>query len=249
MSDLSHIDLTNIPEHVAIIMDGNGRWAKSQGEDRLFGHSKGVDAVREALKTARELKVKYLTLYAFSTENWSRPKEEVDGLMDLLVMSLASEIEEMNDNGVRLRTIGNMGGLPDKCQESLNNAIEKTRDNKEITLVLALNYSSKWEIKEMVKSISEKISSKELKASELSDELISDHLTTKGIPDPELLIRTSGERRVSNFLLWQIAYSELVFLDIFWPEFGRKQFVEAIYDYQNRERRFGMVSEQINTIE
>jgi len=249
MSDLSHIDLNNIPEHVAIIMDGNGRWAKSQGEDRLFGHSKGVDAVRETLKTARELKVKFLTLYAFSTENWNRPQEEVEGLMNLLVMSLANEIEEMNQNGVRLQTIGNIEGLPDECQKSLNDAINKTKENKDITLVLALNYSSKWEIKEMVKTLSKKINDKEISEKEITDDLISEHLTTRGIPDPELLIRTSGERRVSNFLLWQIAYSEFVFLDIFWPDFGRKQFVDAICDYQNRERRFGMVSEQIKTME
>jgi undecaprenyl diphosphate synthase len=230
MSDLSHIDLNNVPEHVAIIMDGNGRWAKSHGEDRLFGHSKGVDAVRETLKTATELKVKYLTLYAFSTENWNRPQKEVEGLMNLLVHSLSNEIDEMNQNGVRLQAIGNIKGLPVDCQESLEDAIEKTKTNKKITLVLALNYSSKWEI-------------------DITDELISQHLTTKNIPDPELLIRTSGERRVSNFLLWQIAYSEFVFLDIFWPDFGRKQFVGAVYDYQNRERRFGMVSEQINITE
>lgn len=248
MSDLSHIDINNIPEHVAIIMDGNGRWAKSQGEDRLFGHSKGVDAVRESLKTARELKVKYLTLYAFSTENWNRPKEEVEGLMNLLVMSLANEIDEMNTNGVRLQTIGDITGLPQECQISIKNAIDKTSENKKITLVLALNYSSKWEIKEMVKSLSNQVSNNKIKPEDITDNLISDHLTTKGIPDPELLIRTSGERRVSNFLLWQIAYSEFYFLDIYWPEFGRSHFIEAIFDYQNRERRFGMVSEQINTL-
>jgi len=249
MSDLSHIDINNIPEHVAIIMDGNGRWAKSQGEDRLFGHSKGVDAVRETLKTARELKVKYLTLYAFSTENWNRPKEEVEGLMNLLVMSLANEIDEMNTNGVRLQTIGDIAGLPQECQNSIKNAIDKTSENKKITLVLALNYSSKWEIKEMVKSLSNQVSNNNIKPEDITDNLISDHLTTKGIPDPELLIRTSGERRVSNFLLWQIAYSELYFMDIYWPQFGRAHFIEAIFDYQNRERRFGMVSEQIKTIE
>ena len=249
MSDLSHIDLNKIPEHVAIIMDGNGRWAKSHGEDRLFGHSKGVDAVRETLKTAREFKVKYLTLYAFSTENWNRPKKEVEGLMNLLVLSLSNEIDEMNENGVRLQAIGNIKGLPEDCQKSLQDAINKTESNTKINLVLALNYSSKWEITEMVKTLAGKIQKNEINEDEITDELIADHLTTKGIPDPELLIRTSGERRVSNFLLWQIAYSEFVFLDIFWPDFGRKQFVEAIYDFQNRERRFGMVSEQINTIE
>jgi undecaprenyl diphosphate synthase len=245
MSELSHIDLNTIPEHVAIIMDGNGRWAKSHGEDRLFGHSKGVDAVRETLKVARELKVKFLTLYAFSTENWNRPKEEVEGLMNLLVMSLANEIDEMNENGVRLQAIGNLNGLPQECQKSLHEAIDKTRSNTNITMVLALNYSSKWEIKEMVKKLASKISSNEITEDQLSDELVSSHLTTKNIPDPELLIRTSGERRVSNFLLWQIAYTEFVFLDLFWPDFGRKEFIGAISDFQNRERRFGLVSEQI----
>ena len=249
MSDLSHIDLNNVPEHVAIIMDGNGRWAKSHGEDRLFGHSKGVEAVRETLKTATELKVKYLTLYAFSTENWNRPQKEVEGLMNLLVHSLSNEVDEMNQNGVRLQAIGNIKGLPEDCQDSLQNAIEKTKANKEISLVLALNYSSKWEITEMVKTISKKLTKNDITENDITDELISKNLTTRGIPDPELLIRTSGERRVSNFLLWQIAYTEFVFLDIFWPDFGRKQFVGAVYDFQNRERRFGMVSEQINIIE
>ena len=248
MSDLSHIDLNKIPEHVAIIMDGNGRWAKSHGEDRLFGHSKGVDSVRETLKTAGELKVKFLTLYAFSTENWNRPKEEVEGLMNLLVMSLVNEIDEMNENGVKLQAIGNIKGLPEDCQDSLKDAINKTKSNKKITLILALNYSSKWEIKEMVKAVSKKIANNEIGEKDVTDDLISDHLTTREIPDPELLIRTSGERRVSNFLLWQIAYTEFVFLDIFWPDFGRTQFVEAIYDFQNRERRFGLVSEQIKAI-
>ena len=207
MSDLSHIDLNNVPEHVAIIMDGNGRWAKSHGEDRLFGHTKGVDAVRETLKTATELKVKYLTLYAFSTENWNRPQKEVEGLMNLLVLSLSNEIDEMNQNGVRLQAIGNIEGLPENCQKSLEDAIEKTKTNKDITLVLALNYSSKWEITEMVKTISKDLIQNNITENDITDELISQHLTTKNIPDPELLIRTSGERRVSNFLLWQIAYS------------------------------------------
>ena len=245
MSDLNHIDLKAIPEHIAIIMDGNGRWAKSQGQDRIFGHTKGVDAVRETLRAAADLKVKFLTLYAFSTENWNRPKEEVEGLMNLLVMSLANELEELNENGVRLQAIGNIKGLPKECQESLEEAIIQTRNNTSITLVLALNYSSKWEIEEMVKSIAKQIKDESIILNEINEDLISKELTTKGIPDPELLIRTSGEHRVSNFLLWQIAYTEVYFLDIFWPEFGKKQLIEAIYDYQNRERRFGLVSEQL----
>ena len=245
MSDLNHIDLKAIPEHIAIIMDGNGRWAKSQGQDRIFGHTKGVDAVRETLRAAADLKVKFLTLYAFSTENWNRPKEDVEGLMNLLVMSLANELEELNENGVRLQAIGNIKGLPKECQESLEEAIIQTRNNTSITLVLALNYSSKWEIEEMVKSIAKQIKKDSISLDEIDENLISEELTTKEIPDPELLIRTSGEHRVSNFLLWQIAYTEFYFLDIFWPEFGKKQLIEAIYDYQNRERRFGLVSEQL----
>ena len=245
MSDLNHIDLKAIPEHIAIIMDGNGRWAKSQGQDRIFGHTKGLEAVRETLRAAADLKVKFLTLYAFSTENWNRPKEEVEGLMNLLVMSLANELEELNENGVRLQAIGNIKGLPKECQESLEEAIIQTRNNTSITLVLALNYSSKWEIEEMVKSIAKQIKKDSISLDEIDENLISEELTTKEIPDPELLIRTSGEHRVSNFLLWQIAYTEFYFLDIFWPEFGKKQLIEAIYDYQNRERRFGLVSEQL----
>ncbi|MBG38409.1 MAG: isoprenyl transferase [Cryomorphaceae bacterium] len=248
MSNLNHIDLKSVPEHIAIIMDGNGRWAKSKGEDRLYGHSKGVDAVRETLKAAADLKVKYLTLYAFSTENWNRPKEEVEGLMNLLVMSLANELDELNENGVRLQAIGNIIGLPASCQESLSEAIEQTKDNTSITLVLALNYSSKWEIEQMVKNISSKVKQGVLSEEKIDQDLISSELTTHRIPDPELLIRTSGEHRVSNFLLWQIAYTEFYFLDIFWPDFGKKQLHDAIYDYQNRERRFGLVSEQIKSV-
>lgn len=248
MSDLNHIDLKAIPEHIAIIMDGNGRWAKSKGEDRLYGHSKGVDAVRETLKAAADLKVKYLTLYAFSTENWNRPKEEVEGLMNLLVMSLANELDELNENGVRLQAIGNINGLPEYCQKSLSEAIEQTKTNTSITLVLALNYSSKWEIEQMVKSISLQIKEGLITEEKIDHEFISNELTTKGIPDPELLIRTSGEHRVSNFLLWQIAYTEFYFLDMFWPDFGKQELHDAIYDYQNRERRFGLVSEQIKSV-
>tara|TARA_B100001287_G_scaffold189148_2_gene159736 strand:+ start:4023 stop:4769 length:747 start_codon:yes stop_codon:yes gene_type:complete len=247
MSDLNHIDLKAIPEHIAIIMDGNGRWAKNKGEDRLYGHSKGVDAVRETLRVSADLKVKYLTLYAFSTENWNRPKEEVEGLMNLLVMSLANELDELNENGVRLQAIGNIAGLPEYCQKSLSEAIEHTKNNTSITLVLALNYSSKWEIEQMVKSISSQVKAGVIAEEKIDQELIANQLTTKGIPDPELLIRTSGEHRVSNFLLWQIAYTEFYFLDMFWPDFGKKELYEAIYDYQNRERRFGLVSEQIKS--
>ena len=246
MNILDQLDKENIPKHIAIIMDGNGRWAKSQGKDRLFGHSHGVESVREALKASTEAGVKYLTLYAFSTENWNRPKEEVDGLMDLLVQTIANEVESLNKNGVRLISIGDRSKLPASCQTELNKAIEETKNNSQITLNLALNYSSKWEITEAIKNIASDVQNGSLSQSDITDETIDKYLTTKNIPDPELLIRTSGEKRVSNFLLWQIAYSEFYFLDIFWPEFRKTHLYEAIYSYQNRERRFGMVSEQLN---
>lgn len=245
MDYLSKIDLSNTPKHIAIIMDGNGRWAKKQGHMRLYGHNFGVESVRETLKAAKELKVKYLTLYAFSTENWNRPKEEVDGLMDLLVRSLSNEIRELSESGVRLMTIGDISGLPAACREELKESIELTKDNTEINLILALNYSARWEIIEAVKKISNLVSQKELQASEITSDTISSHLSTAGIPDPELLIRTSGEHRISNFLLWQIAYTEFHFTDVLWPDFKREDLYKAVLDYQSRERRFGMVSEQL----
>jgi undecaprenyl diphosphate synthase len=250
MKDLkSLVDLNNIPKHVAVIMDGNGRWAKQHGEARLFGHANGVDSVRATLKAAREIGIKYLTLYAFSTENWNRPQEEVDGLMDLLVHSITNEMEELNDNGVRLTAIGDIDGLPIKCANSLKDAIRGTQENTDITLILALNYSSKWEIRKAIQTISKQIASGLISEGEITDELISEHLTTKGIPDPELMIRTSGEHRISNFLLWQLAYSEFYFTETHWPDFRRDDFFQAILAYQQRERRFGMVSEHINTSE
>jgi len=248
MSIKDQINKDNIPAHVAIIMDGNGRWAKEKGEMRLFGHHTGVESVREALTAASEIKVKYLTLYAFSTENWNRPKEEVDGLMDLLVTTIASEIESLNKNKVRLMTIGNTHELPENCRQELKNAMERTKKNKGTTLVLALNYSSKYEIKSAIKTIAEKYKNGEIELNDISDEMVSDHLFTAGIPDPELMIRTSGEIRISNFLLWQIAYSELHFTPVFWPDFKKEDFYQAVYEYQNRERRFGKVSEQLNGI-
>ncbi|MEO9534067.1 MAG: isoprenyl transferase [Crocinitomicaceae bacterium] len=246
MSIKEKLDTNNIPEHVAIIMDGNGRWAKQQGHARLFGHATGVESVREALKAATEVKVKYLTLYAFSTENWNRPKEEVDGLMDLLVTTIANEIESLNENEVRLNAIGNLNELPEKCQAELKRAIEKTSTNKGTCLILALNYSSKYEMKSAIKTIAEKYKNGEIELADITDQLVSQHLYTADIPDPELMIRTSGEVRISNFLLWQLAYSELHFTPIFWPDFKKEDFYQAIYEYQNRERRFGLVSEQVN---
>ncbi len=245
MSILEKIDLKNTPEHIAIIMDGNGRWAKQQGKDRLFGHNFGVESVREVLKGAQQTNVKYLTLYAFSTENWNRPKEEVEGLMNLLVQTISNEVEELHKNNVCISTIGNLDGLPGNAKQEMLNAFEKTKNNTGVHLVLALNYSSKWEIVQAVKNIAQKVESKQLKIDKISEEIISEELSTKNIPDPELLIRTSGEHRVSNFLLWQIAYSEFYFTPILWPDFKKENLFEAILDYQSRERRFGMVSEQI----
>ena len=245
MDLLQQIDLNNTPEHVAIIMDGNGRWAKKQGQERLFGHNFGVESVREVLKAAKELKVKYLTLYAFSTENWSRPKDEVDGLMDLLVRTIAGEVDELNKSSVLLKSIGDIEGLPESCKEELRIAQEKTAHNSEITLILALNYSARWELVNATKKIAEKIEAGDLKPKEINEEVINAELCTKNIPDPELLIRTSGEQRISNFLLWQIAYTELFFTEVLWPDFKKEDFYKAILSYQSRERRFGMVSEQL----
>jgi len=246
MSFKDKLDINNIPQHVAIIMDGNGRWAKEKGQMRLFGHATGVESVREALTAATEINVKYLTLYAFSTENWNRPKDEVDGLMDLLVKTISSELESLNNNKVRLMTIGNMEGLPTACKAELVSAVERTKNNEGTVLVLALNYSSKSEITTAVKVIAERYKKGEIKNEDITEDLISQHLYTADIPDPELMIRTSGEIRISNFLLWQLAYSELHFTPIFWPDFKREDFYQAIFEYQTRERRFGMVSEQIN---
>jgi undecaprenyl diphosphate synthase len=246
MVNIAKIDLSKTPKHIAIIMDGNGRWAKQQGEQRLFGHNVGVESVREVLKGAKELGVQYLTLYAFSTENWNRPKEEVDGLMDLLVRTIANEVKELHNSGVRMLSIGDINGLPEGCRNELLAAQEYTKDNKEINMVLALNYSAKWEIVNATKSIVEAVAAGTLKENEITDEVFASYLTTAGIPDPELLIRTSGEHRLSNFLLWQSAYTEFYFTPILWPDFKKENLFEAVYDYQNRERRFGKVSEQLN---
>jgi undecaprenyl diphosphate synthase len=245
VSLLTQLDKNNIPQHVAIIMDGNGRWAKQKGEERIFGHTYGVESVREALTAATESGVKFLTLYAFSTENWNRPKEEVDALMDLLVKTIASEIKSLNENEVRLMAIGDTENLPASCRKALQTAIDETKKNTRITLVLALSYSSKWEITRAVKDIAVKIQKGEIDTTDINEALIATHLQTSHIPDPELLIRTSGEHRISNFLLWQLAYSEFVFFDLMWPDFKKEHFYQAIYEYQKRERRFGMVTEQL----
>ena len=234
-----------LPEHVAIIMDGNGRWAKKQGLARVFGHQKGVETVHEITTAAAELGLKYLTLYTFSTENWNRPKEEVDAIMTLLVDTIAKERPTLMKNNVRLLTIGDTNRLPDEARKKYLQLIDDTAGNTGLSLVLALSYSSRWEITEAMKRIAHKIESGEMKADDITEQTLTDNLTTACIPDPDLLIRTSGEYRISNFLLWQLAYSEMYFTDCYWPEFTREEFYKALVDYAQRERRFGKTSEQI----
>ena len=229
------LDPNRIPSHVAIIMDGNGRWAEERGESRVFGHMHGVDAVRSSVQAAMELGVRHLTLYAFSTENWSRPKEEVEALMNLLVDTLVKEMNELGNKGVRLRTIGDVGALPKNCQAQLDEAEASTESNESLDLILALSYSSKWEMVQAIK----KIIDSGVSSADISAETVSEYLSTRGIPDPELMIRTSGEHRISNFLLWQLAYAEFHFTSTLWPDFGKENFFNAIRDFQNRERRFG----------
>lgn len=245
MDYFNKIDISNVPSHVAIIMDGNGRWAKQQGENRVFGHHEGVNSVREIVEACGEIGVKYLTLYAFSTENWNRPKEEVDALMELLVATIAMETPNLNSKGVKLRAIGDIASLPQSCQEELKNSMDITAGNSKVTLILALSYSSKWEITTAVQKIAKQVESGSIKPEQINAELISNNLSTREYPDPELMIRTSGEHRISNFLLWQLAYAEFYFTEVLWPDFRKNEFFKAIYAYQNRERRFGMTSEQL----
>ena len=229
---------TNIPSHVAIIMDGNGRWAKQKSKIRLYGHLNGVQAVRETVEGAAEIGIKYLTLYAFSQENWERPKKEITGLMNLLMKTIKKEIPTLMKNNIKLKAIGNIRELPNACQKNLQEAIEKTKKNNHMTLILALSYSSRWEIVEAVKKII-KINPND---SEINENLFSKYLNTNEIPDPELVIRTSGEYRISNFLLWQIAYSELYFSKKLWPDFNKKDLNKAISDFKKRKRRFGKIN-------
>lgn len=245
MSLKESINKEKLPKHVAIIMDGNGRWAKQQGAQRIFGHENGVKSVKETVEAAAEIGVEYLTLYAFSTENWNRPKEEVNALMELLVHTISAETPTLNKNNIRLQAIGDLKSLPGNCYNELQEAIDKTKNNTRTTLVLALSYSSRWEITDAVKQIAEKIENKTLKASEINEATITEHLCTAKIPEPELMIRTSGEYRISNFLLWQLAYAELYFTETLWPDFNKEEFYKAIISYQNRERRFGKISEQL----
>ena len=235
----------NIPEHVAIIMDGNGRWAEKHGKARVFGHESGVESVRSVVEGAGEIGIKYLTLYAFSTENWDRPKNEVDALMELLVQAIEMETESLMKNNVRLSTIGDINSMPAKVKEKLEGCISFLNSNTGLNLVLALSYSSKWEIINAVKNLVQDSIDKKIKPEIINNELFEDYLNTAEIPDPELLIRTSGEYRISNFLLWQIAYSELYFTEKLWPDFRKDDLFEAVFDFQNRERRFGKTSEQL----
>ena len=234
-----------VPKHVAVIMDGNGRWAAQFGNERTFGHEHGVDAVRSVVEGAGEIGVEYLTLYAFSTENWSRPKEEVDALMGLFVQAISEETDELLKNNVRLRAIGDISSLPKNVQEKFLWSIDKLNSCTGLTLVIAISYSSKWEIIEAVRQIAEQVKLGKIQPSEIDNSLMECYLNTSEMPDPELLIRTSGECRISNFLLWQIAYSELYFTPKLWPDFRKEDLFEAIFDFQNRERRFGKTGQQL----
>ena len=245
MSDISKIDFSRLPKHVAVIMDGNGRWAKKRGNLRIFGHKNAVTAVRETVEVAAELGIKALTLYAFSTENWNRPKDEVSSLMELLVSTIGSELKRLNENKIRLETIGDFDSLPEKVRKELLQAKKLTSGNDHMVLNIALSYSSRWEILAASKKIIKDAIDGKLTPDDMTEEMFSSYLQTSSIPDPELLIRTSGEQRISNFLLWQLSYAELYFTDKLWPDFRKQDFIDAILSYQQRERRFGKTSEQL----
>ena len=239
----TEINLQHLPQHIAIIMDGNGRWAKEQGKLRVFGHQNGVKAVKDTVEGAVELGLKYLTLYAFSTENWNRPQQEVNALMEILVKTITKETATLMKNQIRLNAIGDLTSLPAACYQELMEAMEKTSENTRCTLTLALSYSSRWELTEALKTVAKKVQAGELAPEDIDEQLLTNHLTTIGLPDPELMIRTSGELRLSNFMMWQLAYTELYFTPKLWPDFRRSDLHEAILDFQKRERRFGKISE------
>ena len=245
MASRSEIDSQNLPTHVAVIMDGNGRWAKQKGGLRIFGHQSAITAVRDTVEAAAELGIAYLTLYAFSTENWARPAYEVTALMQLLVHTIRQETPTLLKNGIRLESIGQIDSLPASCQRELAEAKELTRSGTRMTLVLALSYSGRWDLTQAMQRISEEVAAGRLEPKAVTEATIAHYLATGGIPDPELLIRTSGEQRISNFLLWQLAYTELYITDLLWPDFRREHFYDAIQSYQRRERRFGKTSEQL----
>lgn len=240
------IDFSRLPEHIAIIMDGNGRWAKNQGKFRVFGHESGVISLKDIVDGCVEIGIKYLTVYAFSTENWNRPIDEVNALMELLISTVNGEAETLNKNNVRLNAIGDLKSLPQKCIDDLANVMEITSKNTKCTLTLALSYSAKWEILEAARKIALQVQDQKIAIEDVNEDLFAAQLTTAQMPDPELMIRTSGEHRISNFLLWQVAYTELYFTETLWPDFNREHLFEAIVDYQKRERRFGKISEQLN---
>ena len=241
MATIEQIDKTRVPQHVAIIMDGNGRWAMKQKHERIFGHQNAMTAVHQATEAAVQLGVKYLTLYTFSTENWNRPQSEINGLMELLIKAVREETKTLKDNNVRLQTIGDLGRIPERSRNKLQECIDKTAGNTGTTLVLALSYSSRWEIAEALK----KICREGLKPEEVTEETLRRYLTTADYPDPDLLIRTGGELRISNFLLWQMAYTEFYFTDLLWPDFRHEHFYDAVLDYQQRQRRFGKTEAQV----
>ncbi len=245
MSLKEEINSEMLPRHIAIIMDGNGRWAKERGEDRLFGHYNGVESVRNIVEGCAELGIEYLTLYAFSTENWDRPKDEVTGLMELLVQTIRQEVATLNKNNIRLHVIGNIEMLPTSAHKELDEACEETKTNTGLNLIMALSYSSRWEITEAIKKIAVEVKTGNLEPDEITSKVFENYLCTAAFPDPELMIRTSGEYRISNFLLYQLAYSELYFTDTLWPDFRKENLYEALLDFQNRERRFGKTSEQL----
>lgn len=247
MKTVDRLDNNNIPKHIAIIMDGNGRWAAKHGKPRVMGHENGVESVRSVVKGAGEIGVKHLTLYAFSTENWDRPKEEVEALMGLLVHAIEAETQELNKNNVRLSVIGCVHVMPENVQAKLNSCVEALKENTGLNLVLALSYSGRWDVLNAVKLLADDLAKNKITQEKINNELFQNYLSTSELPDPELLIRTSGECRISNFLLWQIAYSELYFTSKLWPDFRKDDLIEAIIDYQNRERRFGKTSEQLTS--
>ncbi|MDD4799502.1 MAG: isoprenyl transferase [Proteiniphilum sp.] len=247
MSLIDKLDHNRLPAHIAIIMDGNGRWAKARGLDRGEGHKEGVEAIRRVAEAASRASVQYLTLYAFSTENWRRPSEEVNGLMDLMVYALTRETAALKKNGVRIVCIGNVDRLPGHVRETLQECIHETAGGERLTLVIALSYSSKWELTEAARKISRDVKAGTLREEEINEEILSQYLTTRDLPDPDLLIRTGGEQRISNFLLWQCAYTEFYFTETFWPDFNEEELYKAILNYQKRERRYGMISEQIES--
>jgi len=249
ISEYPQLNPERIPEHVAIIMDGNGRWAKQQGHMRIFGHKHGVNAVRNSVEFAAEIGVRYLTLYAFSTENWNRPPLEINALMQLLVDTIEKELPNLMKNNIRLKTIGNRSQLPKRCQRQLEETEKATENNTRTTLILALSYSGRWDIIEAVKKISSDVQTGGIKVDDINEDTLNNALNTAAYPNPDLLIRTSGEMRISNFLLWEIAYSEIHFTRVLWPDFRKEHFLEAVLDYQKRERRFGKTSDQLEPLQ